>query len=127
MPIGADDPLLSINRQQHAVVAAVGRSQSDDPLPTVPFAERSLFDSASSCPHDGTGQSGRFSGQLPMCGQSIQETKQSAFSIKNRRGQAALYPFGGASIVGSFRVIGLVIAFCRAPVPACEPLLFIKE
>jgi hypothetical protein len=62
-----------------------------------------------------------------MCGQSIQETKQSAFSIKNRRGQAALYPFGRASIVRSFRVSGLVIAFRRAPVPACEPLLFIKE
>jgi hypothetical protein len=127
VPIGADDPLLSVNRQQYAATAAVGRSQSDDPFPTVPFAERSLFDSASSRPHDSTGQSGRFSGQLPMCGQSIQETKQSAFSIKNRRRQAALYPFGRDSIVRSFRASGLVIAFCRAPVATCEPFLFIKE
>jgi hypothetical protein len=63
-----------------------------------------------------------------MCGQSVQETKQSAFGIENRRGQAALYPFGGDSIVRSFRVSGLLVsAIGRAPVPACEPLLFIEE
>src|ERR1700722_11038300 len=125
--IHAHDPLLSVNRQQYATTGALGRSQSDDPIPTVPFAERSLFDCASGGPQNGIGQNGRVSRKIPISRGGIQETKQRTRSIKNWRRQAALGLVDRLSVERWFAVHRLIIALRRATIATDEPFVFIKE
>ena len=125
--IRAHDPLLSINRQQYAATGALGRTQSDDPIPTVLFAERSLFDRASGGPQNNIGQNGRVSRKIPVNRGSIQETKQRTRSIKNRRRQAALGLVSRMPIERRFAVRRLMIALRRVTIATDEPFVFVKE
>jgi hypothetical protein len=62
-----------------------------------------------------------------MCGQSIQETGNPLSASKIGAARQLFLPFWQRLDCPFVRVVGLVIAFCRAPLPACQPLLFIKE
>jgi len=52
VPICADDALIPIHGEEHGGASPIGRSDSDDPLSTEPFAERTLFN----CPRRGLGK-----------------------------------------------------------------------